>query len=153
MDWGSHVEPCEGMVISTSERVIWDSACSISSSAPSNVSRSSLASTCIDATLSGVAIGLWKHIQSGLFEWWWHHRIHRVAFGVASEVGSVAHPVHGKVCTLAGPPLQSPFHCADKSQLVIQEKGLKPSISFGINAFLSERSSRNLKRVPNSLNV
>ncbi len=56
------------------------------------------------------------------------------------------------MCTYAANPLQRPFHWADKSQLVMQENGMNPSILVGI-VVASERSSRNLNSGPNSVKV
>jgi hypothetical protein len=78
--------------------------------------------------------------------------ISKPAFGVAKASDSVAHPVQGNVCTFAAPPLQSPFHWADKLQLVIHRNGMKSTNSAGIIS-TSQRLSKKVNKVANSANV
>ncbi len=60
--------------------------------------------------------------------------------------------MHGRVWTFAAPPLHNPFHCADNSQFVMQQNGLKPSTSGGIVSTVP-RLSRSENDVANSANV
>ena len=52
---------------------------------------------------------------------------------------------------MAAAPLHNPFHCADRSQLVIHEKGRNPVNSVGKVAS-SDRLSRDLNSKPKSAN-
>jgi hypothetical protein len=57
---------------------------------PCSVDISSATSICIVITRSGVAMGLWKHIQSGSSDCLLkHHLVHKQAFGVAKLSESV----------------------------------------------------------------